>query len=497
MRITGIQNAGALVASLASTVSAVVTYTPGPSYSVGIPSGSSISSSSTGSLYFQLSASTSYQWVGLGIGSEMSGSTIFVMYTDGTGNVTISARDGTGHVQPTADSSIQSGVTLLEGSGVVNGKMIANVKCTSCKLDSSSSSSSSPWIAAWNSGSAINSQSLSYSITQHSGSNYKQFEFDLSQASISSDSNPFVTSSSTSGGSSTTGTGTGTGTATGSAATSTSSSDSSSNDNSSGDNSGSSGATVVGTSFTVISDYDKAHGIVMGVVVVLLFPLGAIFMRMGSSAWMHGAWQMFSLVALLCGFGLGVKLAQMRSYVGGSSFGKRYGPFGGGDSPFGGSSSGGSSSSANGSGSGRRNELFNNTHTIFGVVIVALFLIQPLFGIIHHIQYKRNFARAGVSHLHIWYGRILMILAVVNGGLGLKLANNSKNGEIAYGVIAGIIGLIYILVTVFKRKGSGSSLLMRKEGSVERGMASEDVSGGEGYEREPQRHRSRRSEGRR
>jgi hypothetical protein len=385
----------------------------------------------------------------------MSGSTIFVMYTDGTGNVTISARDGTGHVQPTADSSIQSGVTLLEGSGVVNGKMIANVKCTSCKLDSSSSSSSSPWIAAWNSGSAINSQSLSYSITQHSGSNYKQFEFDLSQASISSDSNPFVTSSSTSGGSSTTGTGTGTGTATGSAATSTSSSDSSSNDNSSGDNSGSSGATVVGTSFTVISDYDKAHGIVMGVVVVLLFPLGAIFMRMGSSAWMHGAWQMFSLVALLCGFGLGVKLAQMRSY------------------------------------------LFNNTHTIFGVVIVALFLIQPLFGIIHHIQYKRNFARAGVSHLHIWYGRILMILAVVNGGLGLKLANNSKNGEIAYGVVAGIIGLIYILVTVFKRKGSGSSLLMRKEGSVERGMASEDVSGGEGYEREPQRHRSRRSEGRR
>lgn len=60
----------------------------------------------------------------------MSGSTIFVMYTDGTGNVTISARDGgAGHVEPTADSSIQAGVTLLDGSGVVNGKMIANVKC--------------------------------------------------------------------------------------------------------------------------------------------------------------------------------------------------------------------------------------------------------------------------------------------------------------------------------------------------------------------------------
>lgn len=452
MRITRIQSAGALVASLASTVSAVVTYTPGPSYSVGVPSGSSISSSSTGSLYFQLSASTSYQWVGLGIGSAMAGSTIFVMYTDGTGNVTISARDGgAGHAEPTADSTIQSGVTLLAGSGVVNGQMIANVKCTTCKLDSSSSSSSSPWIAAWNTGSAINSKSLSYTIAQHSGSNYRQFDFDLSQASISSDSNPFVSSTSTSSGSSSS-----SGTATGSAATSTSSSsDSSSNDNNSGDSSGSSGVTVVGTSFAVISDYDKAHGIIMGVVVVLLFPLGAIFMRMGTSAWMHGAWQVFSLIAMICGLGLGVKLAQMRSY------------------------------------------LFNTTHTIFGVVIVALFVIQPLFGIIHHIQYKRNFARAGVSHLHIWYGRVLMLLAVVNGGLGLKLANNSKNGEIAYGVIAGVVGLIYILFAAFKRKGSGSPLLMRKEGN-ERGLAAEEFSSGDGYERESQRRqRSRRSERRR
>lgn len=29
----------------------------------------------------------------------------------------------------------------------------------------------------------------------------------------------------------------------------------------------------------------------------------------------HGALQMFALVAMLCGLGLGIKLAQMRSYV--------------------------------------------------------------------------------------------------------------------------------------------------------------------------------------
>jgi len=60
----------------------------------------------------------------------MAGATIFVMYADGAGNVTISARDGDqGHVEPVPDATLQSGVTLLAGSGIVNGKMIANVHC--------------------------------------------------------------------------------------------------------------------------------------------------------------------------------------------------------------------------------------------------------------------------------------------------------------------------------------------------------------------------------
>lgn len=32
-----------------------------------------------------------------------------------------------------------------------------------------------------------------------------------------------------------------------------------------------------------------------------------------------------------------------------------------------------------------------------------------------------------------------MILAVINGGLGLKLAANTTGGEIAYGVVAGVV----------------------------------------------------------
>ncbi len=61
--------------------------------------------------------------------------------------------------------------------------------------------------------------------------------------------------------------------------------------------------------------YDKAHGVLMGTTVCLLFPLGAVYMRLGGSAWAHGAIQTLSLAFLIAGFGVGYKLAQFRGYV--------------------------------------------------------------------------------------------------------------------------------------------------------------------------------------
>ena len=45
-----------------------------------------------------------------------------------------------------------------------------------------------------------------------------------------------------------------------------------------------------------------------------------------------------------------------------------------------------------------------------------------------------------------------MCLAVINGGLGLKLANDTKNGKIAYGVVAGFMALMYTAIVLSKRK---------------------------------------------
>jgi len=46
-----------------------------------------------------------------------------------------------------------------------------------------------------------------------------------------------------------------------------------------------------------------------------------------------------------------------------------------------------------------------------------------------------------------------MILGVVNGGLGLKLAANTKKGKIAYGVVAGVMAVVYTLAVLLKPKG--------------------------------------------
>lgn len=58
----------------------------------------------------------------------MSGANYFVIYTSADGkNVTLSPRRGSGHNTPSFNSAAQ--VSLLAGSGISNGVMVANIKC--------------------------------------------------------------------------------------------------------------------------------------------------------------------------------------------------------------------------------------------------------------------------------------------------------------------------------------------------------------------------------
>jgi hypothetical protein len=237
---------------------------------VGIPS--STTNAGSGDIYFQISGPSSYQWIAIGIGKGMVGATIFVMYADGTGNVTISPRTGVAHVMPLFNPEAQ--VTLLAGSGVSNGVMTANVKYSAASGLLSLSSTASGWIGSYKSGDPLNSKSQSQIITQHD--NTAVYTLNLANAQLDDDSNPFLSTSS----------------------------------NANETNSGSAVSYV-----DPITTYEMAHGPIMAATMVILLPMGAIILRVFGGVWLHAAIQLFSLAAIIVGFGLGIHLAQISDLV--------------------------------------------------------------------------------------------------------------------------------------------------------------------------------------
>jgi hypothetical protein len=86
------------------------------------------SANSGSDVYIQITAPTSYSWIGMGTGSQMSGSTMLIMYASGNGqNVTVSGRKTSGHTAPSYSKDVQ--LTLMDGTGVSNGIMTANIRC--------------------------------------------------------------------------------------------------------------------------------------------------------------------------------------------------------------------------------------------------------------------------------------------------------------------------------------------------------------------------------
>lgn len=61
----------------------------------------------------------------------------------------------------------------------------------------------------------------------------------------------------------------------------------------------------------------------------------------------------------------------------------------------------------------------------------------------------------------------MMVLGILNGGFGLKLANNTKGGVVAYGVVSGVVGggcLLGVIGLWWNGKSKKSKLT---EGEVE------------------------------
>jgi len=163
-----------------------------------------------------------------------------------------------------------------------------------------------------------------------------------------------------------------------------------------------------------------AHATLASLAFVGLFPIGGILIRIANFTglvWVHAAVQALAYLIYIAAFGIGVYMATNMNYI-------------------------------------------TNAHPIIGIVLFIVLFAQPLLGLMHHRLFKKYQHRTFWSYAHIGIGRIAILLGIINGGLGLRLARAGNSSKIAYAVVAAVMGLAYLAAIIWgevKRRRAASS----------------------------------------
>ncbi|CAF9916024.1 hypothetical protein IMSHALPRED_002945 [Imshaugia aleurites] len=187
--------------------------------------------------------------------------------------------------------------------------------------------------------------------------------------------------------------------------------------------------------FAKLHKMTMAHGTIMCLAFVIFFPAGSFVIRLGKfkgAIYVHAAIQMFAYMMAIAGMGMGSWIAHAPKKLG-------------------------------------RRTLFHEYHPIIGYTIIAALVFQPALGALHHAVYVREGRRSIWSYLHVWWGRIVLTLAIIQGGLGLRFANNTHGGKIAYGVVAGLVWISWLGVAVWHdtKKAKTQTVVEKRSDSEE------------------------------
>lgn len=97
-----------------------------------------------------------------------------------------------------------------------------------------------------------------------------------------------------------------------------------------------------------------------------------------------------------------------------------------------------------------RVKLIDQYHPVIGIIVFSLLSLQPILGVLHHGLFKKYKRRTVWIHIHLWIGRLMITLGIINGGLGLRFADNASVGaKVVYGVIAGLVWIAWIAAAIF------------------------------------------------
>lgn len=193
-----------------------------------------------------------------------------------------------------------------------------------------------------------------------------------------------------------------------------------------------------GSPFSSQPEFDRAtrilivHAVMASLVWVIFIPSLAILLRLNIKSpailRVHAVGQIMSYIIYIGAAGMGVWLAQQSAAYG----------------------------------------VWHDPHPRLGLAILVMAFFQPILGAVHHRVYKKRVlnAQAGertkepgrtwVGRVHLWLGRLLIVLGMVNGGLGIRLASfspfqsdaTSNKAGIAYGVIAAVVFALYLIFVI-------------------------------------------------
>ncbi|KAI6915140.1 hypothetical protein KC318_g171 [Hortaea werneckii] len=357
-----------------------------------------------GDIYIHMHSSTSCSWFGVGIGHQMDGAAMMVAYKDanGTGVVTSVRKASEGRSEPIwmgdkdpegpryepifTDQYAPAANTAQKG-----GIQISHGLCRNCssfgsmKLDYTSKQQ--PFIFAIGPNSKLESNALDAPLRRHEF--YGHFTMDMTVSTSNSSTRygrvpaPNLPE------------------ATGAVADSL--------------------FATQGASEVIDGREDSewalpAHAALMCLAFLLVFPLGALLLRILHSVLWHGVAQIVGVLFVLVGLGLGVHLSHHYN----------------------------------------RSRDFNSGHQTLGLVIFATVFIQLGLGLVHHLIYRRTKQPTVISKIHLFLGPLLILLALIDGGLGFNLAENHGD-NIPYGIVVAVVAVIFIAIRlwlVFKHRPS-------------------------------------------
>jgi hypothetical protein len=123
------------------------------------------------------------------------------------------------------------------------------------------------------------------------------------------------------------------------------------------------------------------HAICLGGSFVVLFPLGVGLLRFFNSFRLH--WMLQAIATVICIIGLAAAVALSILDVEYSSF--------------------------------------TAAHQIIGFLVIVVLMLQLVLGYAHHATYKRVGGRTWATYMHLWTGRTVVVIGMINTALYVTL----------------------------------------------------------------------------